>query len=87
MPNLHGRLKIRTLLGSSEPVHHLPLGVRQDTHENLALRYAVMSRQALELGLGLDRDDHVEALTLTINILQVSLAVGGLACSIALRCY
>lgn len=50
------------LVSSAESIHHLPLGVSQDTRKDLPLRYAVMPGKALELSLGLDGDDHVYAL-------------------------
>jgi hypothetical protein len=67
-----------------ELVHDLPLGSSQNVNKQFPLGYVVVSREPFELSLGLDGDDHVEALTLSVDVVEVSLAVGGLALGIAL---
>lgn len=78
-------LVVGLLLTPAEPIHHYPLGIGQNAREEVALRYAVMSREAFKLSLGLDCDNHVDAFALTVNVVEVPLAIGGLACGIALR--
>lgn len=84
-PALLGGLVVGLLLTPSEPIHHYSLSIGQDAREEVALRYAVMSGEALELSLGLDCNNYVDAFALPVDVVEVSLAIGGLARGIALR--
>lgn len=67
----------------TKTIHHLPLFLHKHTCDQLPFRHAVMARKALELRLGLDCNDHVDAGALSVDIQKMPLPISGLPLGVA----